>query len=423
MAPTASRSTDEERATRRRLRLGLPRMSGPPMPRPTAPGRSLVAATTAMSVGSFALYCVSALAPALIDALDISRTQLGSVASLTFAVAALASRAAGGIVDRHGTGFAMRGIFLSGAISLAVMGAAPSYVVLLGGALFGGMSQALSNPTTNELVVRAMPPKRHGFAVGVKQSGVALGQFVAGVTLPRLAVLTSWRSALVGCALVVAFGSLVTSRSAPTRPAGRPIERGAGGHGVPIQARACALCAGVALQATLVYVPLFAFEVHGLGIVEAGWLGACLSLVGVVSRAAMGHLAGKIGSPPSLLLVVCTGMTAAMLLFALSVSTGLGIAWMATLLFASTGMASTAVLMASLVASRSRVLGAASGVLMRWVFVGFFAGPLLVGALIDARGWFAAWLFLAVVAALAAACCNAWRRSSHAAAAASRAPR
>src|SRR5207245_1677558 len=80
------------------------------------------------------------------------------------------------------------------------------YSGLVAGAAVFGISVAFGNPATNQLAARGVTPGRHGLVTGVKQSGVQIGAFLAGLVLPAVAGAAGWRAALGGCALVRAVG-------------------------------------------------------------------------------------------------------------------------------------------------------------------------------------------------------------------------
>src|SRR5207302_7523744 len=83
---------------------------------------------------------------------------------------------------------------------------------------------------------------RHGIVTGVKQSGVQIGAFLAGLVLPGVAGAVGWRPALGGCALLGAAGLVLTwcyvpspsgeDEPAPGQAADGATAGGAGAGGV-----------------------------------------------------------------------------------------------------------------------------------------------------------------------------------------------
>src|SRR5207302_7706378 len=109
----------------------------------------------------------------------------------------------------------------AGALGVAVAAAGGRhYSGLVAGAAVFGISVAFGNPATNQLAARGVTPGRHGLVTGVKQSGVQIGAFLAGLVLPALAGAAGWRAALGGCALVGAVGLGLIGRYVPRPAAG-----------------------------------------------------------------------------------------------------------------------------------------------------------------------------------------------------------
>ena len=87
----------------------------------------------------------------------------------------------------------------------ALAAASPVLVLALLFVVAGAFSAA-ATPAGGRMVLAAFPPRRHGLALGVRQTGIPLGGLIATATLPSLAHATSWRWALVAAgALTAAF--------------------------------------------------------------------------------------------------------------------------------------------------------------------------------------------------------------------------
>ncbi|MQA97647.1 MAG: MFS transporter [Streptosporangiales bacterium] len=136
----------------------------------------------AMGIGPLATYVISATGPLVTAGLDLSRTQLGSIATVTFLAAALASVLAGRAVDVFSARAVMVLLFIGAGVALLAVAAAPSYTWLLLAVTVSGAFQALSNPVTNQLISANVPEGRRGVLMGVKQSGLSAA-VVGGVGL------------------------------------------------------------------------------------------------------------------------------------------------------------------------------------------------------------------------------------------------
>ena len=155
-----------------------------------------------MGATSFPGFAFGALGPFLVDDFDLSRSSLGLLTTLFFAVGGILSLVAGPMVDRFGGRTVMLGAFGVIGITILAIAGSPSYSLLLVSASFGGASIAAANPTTNKLVAVHVPPGQRGVIMGFKQSGVQIGAFAAGAILAPLAAWLGWRVALLLAATV-----------------------------------------------------------------------------------------------------------------------------------------------------------------------------------------------------------------------------
>lgn len=371
----------------------------------------------AMGIGPLAIYVLSALSPAIIADLGISRTAFGVLATVSYLVTASLSIVTGGVIDRAPARPVMVLLFLLGGASLAGIGIAPGYLALMIAVALSGLTQALSNPVTNQAIATLLPAGRRGLTMGVKQSGVQMCQFIAGATLPILAVGMGWRGATLTMPILALGGILLVFLVFP-----RTSARSAGRIRVPRREReplpravwwlaAYSFLIGAGLQATNVYVPLYAYEEVGLGAVLAGGTTGLLGAVGVASRMGWGRLAERISPPQRPLAVLAIGgMIAAGLLYLAPRAAPL--VWLGVTAHALSAVAANVVTMMSVVRLVDLPqLGRASGVLALGLYLGFAAGPVAFGALADATGTFGiGWLSLIGVYLVAATMTLLWSR-------------
>jgi nitrate/nitrite transporter NarK len=80
--------------------------------------------TLSMGISPFAIFALSALSPMVVTELGFSRTGLGSVATVAFAVAALSSVAGGRQVDVFGGRAMLSWVFITGGAAAIVMAVA-----------------------------------------------------------------------------------------------------------------------------------------------------------------------------------------------------------------------------------------------------------------------------------------------------------
>ena len=268
-----------------------------------------------MTASAFQIFALAILASSIIDDLDLSRAQIGLIGSMNTAVGALTAPATGRLTDRIG---ARRSVVALLALSAVCMGAtalATNAWWLALAAAVGGLPQGWGNPATNSLISTRVAPGRRGGVTGVKQSGVTLGVFLSGATLPWLASAWDWR---VACAVfgvlfaVLAVVVQVTLAADPPRElthaesSAEPATRTSRAPLDPFVWRLTiyALLMGTAGGAVGRFFPLYAEESLGFSLETAGLLTALGGLLGMGARVLVGGWAETKIAPTRLLSVL-----------------------------------------------------------------------------------------------------------------------
>ena len=135
--------------------------------------------------------------------------------------AMISSRPAGTLTDSFGAARVL-GLALVTFAGATVAAAAPDVVVLMLAVLGAGIACGGVNPPTN-VVGAGRLAGRLGFFLSQRQSGVPLGELLAGVVLPPVAVAFGWRWAfglaafvwLGAAALTPLLGDAAVLRSSP----------------------------------------------------------------------------------------------------------------------------------------------------------------------------------------------------------------
>src|SRR5438034_6998032 len=168
-----------------------------------------------MAFSMLLLFVVGALGPFLVHELHLTRSELGALVAAAFGVATLLSLVSGQVVDLVGGRTALVWLLGLVALNLVVLSIAPTFAALLAAAALGGVAQSLANPATNKLVAGSFTRTRRAMVLGVKQSGVQVGAFAAGLLLAPLAAASGWRTALRLAALVPAAAIVLAVAVAP----------------------------------------------------------------------------------------------------------------------------------------------------------------------------------------------------------------
>ncbi|MEU0687388.1 MFS transporter [Streptomyces uncialis] len=398
-----------------------------------------------MAFSMLQLFLIGALGPRLVGDLGLSPTLLGLTTTIGFGTAAVLSPAGGRIVDRIGPRRSLVVLLVVSAAALALIGAAPGAGLLLGAVALGGIPQALANPATNKAVLAAVAPARRGAVTGMKQSGVQLGAFAAGLPLTALAGGLGWRGAVwtaAGVALLTALGAsraLPPDRTAPDSPpravvrpgttaSAAPVTRTAptatAAHAVPavpaVPARAApgprgpvvplavfSLFLGAGIASVNTYLALFGAQRLGLAPTAAGALVAVLGVTGIVGRVGWAK-AARPGRAEWLPGWLATGAVPAALLLAAAV-TAAPLVWagaVAVGVFAVSANAVTMVLVMQRAAPGRA--GQDSALVAAGFFAGFAWGPPLFGTLAQGDWYGTGWLLVAAEFAVAGAVAFGW---------------
>lgn len=378
--------------------------------------RVALAATPAAAVGAppLTIYALGVLAPAIMRDLNLASSQLGMLATLPILVAIPSSPVAGRLVDRFGIRQVFMVLFGAAAAALLLVASASGLGGIVAGVCVAGVALAISNPVANRAVSSYVPLAGRGLAMGVKQSGSQISQFLVGASLPVLAQQLGWRlAASSGLLLIAGLGLLAWVVLPPNRPAA--IERSGadasvdGPRGTLVWLSTIALLLGIVTQSVSVYLVLYAYEAVGMPLQRAGLLIGLVGGLGAVSRVALGRLTGRW---PVRYLLIGTCATASLALVLIIAGPALGgelALWTGTALYAMSGAAGAVVVMVALVnAVPPQTLGRATARLSVAQFTGFAVGPLVFGAMLRTGSYVASWCLLVAASALAAVLGFVW---------------
>ena len=369
-----------------------------------------------MTASAFQIFALAILASPILAELDLSRAELGLVGSVNTAVGAITSPITGRLTDRVGPRHSVSVLLGASALGMAVLAWSPSVWWLVVAAAIGGIPQGWGNPATNSLIATRIEPGRRGGVTGVKQSGVTLGVFLAGITLPVLEQAWGWRGASLAFAVIftaLAVGIHLTLGPDPIDQAavGVPAHHISSAHPrarldpFVIRLAVYALLMGTAGGAVGRFFPLYAEEALGFSLATAGLLSALGGLLGMVARIAVGRMAEIWITPTRLLsLLAMVGVAYCLLLAVLDESTR-GFLYLSPPLNA-VGIAAwnTVAMLAIIMFFSKQQAGHASGVVMVGFLGGMSISAPLAGFAVDRIGTYGpVWLVAAGLAAVASA--------------------
>jgi MFS family permease len=376
----------------------------------------LALVTVAHALGALSVLSVAPLSPFLLDALELSRAQVGLFLPAVYLGGVLMSLPAGWLTDRLGVRLTLGGgLLLIGALVTAAswMRTLPA---LLGALVVGGFGFSVLNPSTGKAVVEWFPPRRRGLAMGIKQTGLTLGGLTGALALPPLALALGWRDALaaaggvslVAGALVLAlYRRAAAPASAPPTARPRLVELSVFMRrpGV-IVVFLSGLALSTAQSSVLAYLALYSKETFAVSAVAAGQVLALAQLGGTAARLAWGAVSDRFFGGRRRPGVVASALLGATAYALFALGPGLPTAAIVPLAFlAGAGAFGWVGLYFALVAEigGSRYAGLLTGVAVAFAWSGVLVGPPLFGVLLGVTGSYAwPWLTLALVATLVA---------------------
>jgi predicted MFS family arabinose efflux permease len=369
--------------------------------------------TAAMAFSMLPLFLLGALAPALVAEFGIARPLLGVLVTAGFGVAAVLSLVIGPVVDAVGARRSAIALFGISTVALTLFSLAPHYLVLLVTVALGGVPQALANPSTNKIIGRAIPGPKRGLVIGIKQSGVQLGAFVAGLPLAGLAEWVDWRLA-VGVAAACAALATAASTLLPAdpEPARRPMVK------LKLAAEPAvwwllgfSVLLGAGISSVNTYSALYATEELGMGAQAAAGLVAALGVTGIVGRIGWSRLVSEQRPPAAVLGPLATGAVLATGALLVAQFAGWGWAWVGVLGIGAFAVAGNAVSMLAVMGlSTPEQTGRNSALVSAGFFGGFVVGSPSFGLATEIGGYPLGWTLVIVEFAAAAFVVWLWRR-------------
>ncbi|AMT94753.1 arabinose ABC transporter permease [Brevibacterium linens] len=372
----------------------------------------------AVAAGPILLYGLSATSDSIIAELGISEARFGLLATTCFGAAAVGSATLGRLADRHSDLSLMAFIFVLSALALLLVAVPDGFWMLLIAAGLSGVAQSFPNGVTNRILLERVPTSKRIGWVGVKQSGVQVSQLVASLLFPVLALGIGWRGAALTVAIIplillaITWHSLRTTPLLPTAPstvdtdtlteaadtvteaADSPAEpaptRPARHPGMVWALAAFGLINGIGVQATNVYMPLFAVREMGFSLVLGGATAALAGVIGVIARVTWARRMAKGASGAHLLLTLALIALAGAVLFFVAEATGwAAFLWLAVAFHGISALGVSVVLMAALMrVIPAASMASASGMVTAGMFFGFALGPLLMGVIVGSPGGF-----------------------------------
>jgi MFS family permease len=375
---------------------------------PSDSRRIASAATVAVSA-AVPPFLVGALAPRLDGDMPFGAAQVATAMAVCFTVAGVLSPLAGRLVARLGVAWSARTACALATVGLLGISAAVAVWQVMVALVVVALANALSQPTSNQLLAHIVAPRRQAFAFGLVQAAIPCASVVAGAALAVTSGGIDWRltTAVVALAtlaaqVVVGRGTVVGETPRPARAADPVPRPGAAPRRSPLLPLVVAGGLASAAATTLPSFTATAGLAQGLtplGVATAQVVGSLGSVaVRITAPVVVSDVAPRmryavmaalmaIGAAGVLLLLASTPTA-----FVVGVIVGFTFGWGWNGLFNQ--------LVAS--ASPDRV-ASATGITQAGIFLGGTTGPLVFALIVAGSGFAAAWATMAVLMAAAAA--------------------
>jgi MFS family permease len=374
---------------------------------------TLALVTLVHALGALAALAVAPLTPFLLEALQLTRAQVGLLLPSVYLGGVLMALPAGWLTDRLGvrTTLGLGQAVIGGGVILAAV-ASRSLASCLGFLLLAGFGFSVLNPATGKAVVDWFSPRERGVAMGIKQTGLTLGGLAGALILPPLALAEGWRRALLlaGLLSLVSAGLVALAYRAPaarqtTVRVGRPrlgqvtyfLRR----PGLLV-VFGCGLALSIAQSSVLAYLALYTRDSFGVSGVVAGQFLALATAGGTSARLVWGAISDRLFGGRRRPGVVINALIGAGAYAGLAAGAWLPAPLAVVLaLLAGIGAFGWVGLYFALVAEIGGVrhAGLLTGLAVAFSWSGVLVGPPLFGLVLEATGAYTLpWLLLAAVA-------------------------
>ena len=367
------------------------------------PPRLMVLTIATVALSTQPVFLASAAIGPMGEELGYGAGGLGLLNAAFFVTASLFSAPIGAIVERMGWRSAIRlnAVGTGGVLVLIGVGARnlPSLAVFL---MMGAAIYAISNPGANLALSRHGSARRRGVVFGMKHAGIPSSTLLAGVAIPLIVTPLGWRWAyVISAGLAVVVFALVPAEE-PLAHAEADTTRELNARKDTLDRRSLVLTSFGAFLASSAPAALGTFTVAaaldtGFSQNAAGWVLAAASAVSIGARFLNGiavdrrptnsyvRISGLLVIGGMVMLGLTMDVSAPMFVGLVIVAFGTAWAWPGLLTY-------------TIVTMNPNSPAASTGVSQAGVFLGAGTMPIVIGRLVESRGFPAGWLVAAVAA-------------------------
>lgn len=349
--------------------------------------------TTVASV--YPAFLAGALGPELRSSIDISEAFFGLVIGGFFFGSALGSIGLGRLGEYLGARRMITVSLLTTATMTALIaGFVRTGPLLVAALCVAGVGNSGCQTAANKLLSQSIDPRRLGFAMAVKQSGMPGATLLGGLAVPAIALTVGWQWAYAAASALAVVALSVVLRFAPDdgpevqRAKSSELRELASTRSTLLVAASAAFFAAAAAGTLGSWLTSSATDA-GWSSGGAGLLLSVGSISGIATRLALGWQADRTQRLPM--------MTAAMFLAVGALGAGLlapRLEWthaVAAVIAFGAGWSWPALFNLAIVRTNAGAAARATGVTQTGVYVGVVVGPIAMGQLVERSGYRLGW--------------------------------
>lgn len=373
--------------------------------RPPGIGRLLAVAVLIVTASTQVVFLLGAAFLTVGPELGFSATGLGVLTATFFLTASLSSAPLGRVVQRIGWQRSMRYNAAGSALVLILVATTAQSVAWLAFLLFaGGLIYGLANPAANQALADHVDPRHRALVFGLKHAGIPASTLLAGLAVPILVLNVGWQPTFaIAATLPVVVALLVPRGRVPATAFDFPLDVKR-----QVAPMSMALLVGLGASSALATWAAIALSTYlvaaaaDVGFTEsaAGYLLFAGSVASITARVLAGVVTDARSGKGFWGIAFLTGL-GAFVFIGIAATTGVAFALLVLVGF-GTGWGWPGLMTYTVVNANIGSAAASSGVTQAGVFVGAGVGPIVLGRVVDAWSFSAAFVVVAVALALAA---------------------
>ena len=367
------------------------------------------------------------LAPQMAPLAGIEPSAMGHLTGIMFAGALMPTLVAGAVIPLIGPVRMSQLTTTLGAAGLLLAATGNVWALIVAAVLIGA-GYGPGGPLSSVVLAHHTKPEWRGLVFSVRQSGIPLGGFLAGIALPVFALALGTREAVIVAAMAGFLSALMVEPvrnrlDAPLRSAHGPklsallrnisISRALRVHPDLPRVTYGGFAAATVQGSVFALLVTFLVERAGLDLITAGMVFSGMHLSGFVARIAFGYASDQFFRPQLLLAsLAAVGVTALLIMLVVADTASIRVVITLAAVIGATVSGWNGVMMAELARlSPPGLVASVSASAVTCIYLGYMIGPVLTSGLVGLSGSYLLGFAPVMIALLAASAVSAGRHS------------